>query len=282
MSGNFACALGAMLCYGGADLVYKRAAATGIRAPQFLLMQAWVFAPLMLGYALVRDELRWVPAAGWGAAAGLCVFVGFGNFALSLREGAVSVNAPIFRLSFTVTVALAVLVLGEPLGATKLAGLALALAATWLLLGGGPLAGVSRRSLAQVLTATLAFGFAYFFYKLGVRQGALPATLVVSQAAVFFPLATAWGWRDRRGFAPPRAGWRYAATAALLLACAFMLLATGLVDGEASVVVPVAQMGFVVTALAGVCWLGEPTSLRRLAGLATALGALALLAAGGA
>ena len=279
MEPAFLCALGAMLCYGAADLVYKRAAAAGINAPQFLMMQAWVFAPVMLGYALVRDELHFVPAAAWGAAAGFCVFVGFSNFALSLREGAVSVNAPIFRLSFTITAALAVLVLGEPAGAMKVAGLALALLATWLLLGGGSPAGASRRSLAQVLTATVFFGFAYFFYKLGVMHGALPATMVVSQAAVFFPLATGWGWRDRRGFAPPRAGWPYAVGAALLLAFAFMLLANGLVAGQASVVVPVAQMGFVVTAAAGMFWLGEAKSARKLAGLALAAGALICLAA---
>ena len=43
---------------------------------------------------------------------------------------------PIFRLSFTVTTALAVLVLAEPLTPWKLAGLAAAFAAVWLLLGG--------------------------------------------------------------------------------------------------------------------------------------------------
>jgi drug/metabolite transporter (DMT)-like permease len=131
----------------------------------------------------------------------------------------------------------------------------------------------------QVLIATLAFGIAYFFYKLGVMHGALPATMVVSQAAVFFPLATAWGWLEKRAFEPPREAWPYAASAALLLALAFILLATALVRGQASVLVPVAQMGFVITAAVGMALLGEASSARKIAGLMAAVGALVCLAA---
>ena len=117
-----------------------------------------------------------------------------------------------------------------------------------------------------------------FFYKLGVMQGATPATMVVSQAAVFFPVATLFGYLAERTFNPPPAAWPHAAGAALLLAFAFMLMATSLVTGQASVLVPVAQMGFVITAIAGIVVLGEPTSARRLAGLAAAIGALMCLA----
>lgn len=275
---EFGYALGAMLCYGLADLVYKRAATAGVKPHHFLMVQAWLFAPAVVIFALATGALHIVPAAGWGAAAGLCVFIGLYNFTRSLRDGAVSVNAPIFRLSFTITAALAVIVLGEPLGAFKIAGLGLALLATWLLLGGGNTSGVTRASLMQVLIATVAFGIANFCYKLGVLHGATPATLVVSQAAVFFPLATLFGYLPERKFNPPQATWPYAALAALLLAFAFMLMATSLVTGQASVLVPVAQMGFVITAVAGVVVLGEQTSVRRVAGLVAAVGALVFLA----
>ena len=274
-------ALGAMVCYGLADLVYKRAATAGIKPHHFLMVQAWIFAPMVTAYALATGALRVVPAAAWGGAAGLCVFVGLYNFTRSLRDGAVSVNAPIFRLSFTITVALAVVVLGEPLGIVKIAGLALALLATWLLLGGGDGTGqssVSRLSLIRVLAATFSFGIANFCYKLGVMHGATPATMVVSQAAAFFPLATAFGYVAERKFDPPTATWPYAACAALLLAVGFMLMATSLVTGQASVLVPVAQMGFVITAAAGILLLGERTSARRIVGLVTAVGALVCLA----
>jgi uncharacterized membrane protein len=52
-----------------------------------------------------------------------------------------------------------------------------------------------------------------------------------------------------------------------------------LARGEASVVVPIAQMGFVVTALLGFLFLREPFA-RKGAGLVAALAALAGLASG--
>jgi drug/metabolite transporter (DMT)-like permease len=153
-------ALGAMLCFGLADLVYKRGAAAGAQAHNFLMVQSWVFTPLVLAYALASGALRYSPGLWWGAVAGVFVLVGTYNFAHSLKTGSISINAPVFRLSFTVTAALAVLVLGEPLGAYKFAGLALALVAAWLLLGAPSTQDRGRResrgSLVRVLIATLA------------------------------------------------------------------------------------------------------------------------------
>jgi drug/metabolite transporter (DMT)-like permease len=49
---------------------------------------------------------------------------------------------------------------------------------------------------------------------------------------------------------------------------------------EASIAVPIAQMGFVVTALLGVAFLGEAFTWRKAAGIAVAVAALAFLAHG--
>jgi uncharacterized membrane protein len=58
-----------------------------------------------------------------------------------------------------------------------------------------------------------------------------------------------------------------------------MLLA-GLARGEASVLVPVAQLSFVVTAALGFVLLREELTLRKGLGLACAVAALVLLARG--
>src|SRR5437667_12094982 len=128
-------ALGAMLCFGLGDLVYKRGAAAGAQAHHFLMVQSWVFAPSVVLYAMWTDSLHFVAGSLWGALGGLFILVGFYNFAHSLRTGSISINAPVFRLSFVLTAALAVLLLGESLTPHKMAGIALALAAAWLLLG---------------------------------------------------------------------------------------------------------------------------------------------------
>src|ERR1700686_3891238 len=189
-------AIVAMACYGLSDFIYKQAAAAAIRADHFLMVQGWVFFPLVIFYAVATGTLIPDPAALWGSLAGAFIFIGFYYFIRSLAAGSISTNASIFRMNFIVTVFLVVVLLGEPLTPTKIAGLALALLATCLLVGAGVSAdrtptAARRHSLVQVAIATLAFGTSNFFHTVGLRHGAVPETLAVAQAALFMPLATA-------------------------------------------------------------------------------------------
>jgi uncharacterized membrane protein len=76
----------------------------------------------------------------------------------------------------------------------------------------------------------------------------------------------------------PRATWKHSVPAALVLFCAFLLLLHALAVGPASVLVPIAQMGFIVTAALGIVLLGEGVTARKLGGLTAAFAALFLLA----
>jgi drug/metabolite transporter (DMT)-like permease len=277
-------AVAAMVFYGLGDFVYKRAAAAGIRADHFLVVQSWVFTPLIILYGLTTHTLILTWAGLWGSLAGVFVFIGFYNFIRSLATGSVSTNAAIFRLNFIVTALLAIVFLGEPLTPTKIAGLALALFATWLLLGADdPRArthhAALQRSLAQVLLATLGFGAATFFHTVGLRHGASAETLIAAQAGLFMPLAMAFTYVVDGKLQPSKATWPYGSCAAVLLLIAFLFLLRSLSHGQASVLVPIAQMGFIVTATFGVVFLKEPFNLRKAIGLAAAFGALAVLAA---
>ena len=278
-------ALGAMLLFGLGDLLYKRGAVAGAQPHHFLMVQSWVFAPAVILYGLFTGTLTFVAGTLWGAVAGLFMTVGFYNFAHSLKSGSISINASVFRLSFVITAALAIVLLGEPLTANKLAGLALALAAVWLLLG-APAAGdaagrrANRSALVRVLVATAAVGIGTFIHKYGLRAGATPASLVVAQAAMVVTLSTAFVFVADRRVRPSAAALRHAPRAAIVLALAFVFMLESLARGEASVMAPIAQMGFVVTALLGFLFLREPFTARKGAGLVAALGALASLARG--
>jgi uncharacterized membrane protein len=165
----------------------------------------------------------------------------------------------------------------------KVTGLVFALLATWLLLGAGASAdrtsGDARsRSLLQVAVATLAFGAANFFHTVGLRHGAVPETLAVAQAAVFMPLATIVVYCADRKLQPPAMTLRYSATAAILLLGATIFMLRSVAGGQASVLVPIAQMGFIVAALLGIFVLRERVTLRKVIGLTLALAALAVLA----
>ncbi len=286
MSPAIALALGAMVCGGIGDLVYKQGARAGLPAHRFLMVQTWTFGPVVVLYGLASRSLVFDPAALWGCMAGVFAFTGFYNFARSLRVGMVSINAPIFRLSFVVTVFLAIVFLGEPLTPRKAAGIACALVAVWLLMAAIPSADVrperrvSVASLTRVGVATVAIGVANFIYKIGLGAGATSSSLLTAQACVVGGLAVILvKITDGQVRVPPGA-WRHAGTAGIVLSLAFIGLMEALARGQASVVVPIAQMGFVVTAVLGILLMQEPFSRRTALGLTAAAGAILFLAIG--
>lgn len=282
MNIGIAFALAAMVAYGCSDFVYKRAAASGLAADQFLMGQSWCFCPALLLYAWATGTFAFAWAALWGALAGAIIVIGFYNYSRSLQYGSVSVIAPVFRLNFIVTTILAVLWLHEKLTMPKLAGCACAMAAGWLLLGGARRHGIDtaarRRSLIQVLIATVATGVANFCYKLGLLGGATAETILVAQAVVFSSTVTAMSVMRHGRLLPPRGFLLHGLPAAIALLAAFLFLLHGLKYGQASVVVPIAQMGFVVAAVLGAAVFREAWTGRKLAGLGAAIVALGLLA----
>jgi uncharacterized membrane protein len=273
-------ALAAMLCFGAADLLIKRSAASGSHARHFVMIQAWVFCPAMTVYAWATGTLVVTWPMLWGNLAGLAAYIAFYNFGRSLQGGAVSTNAPIFRMNFTITVVLAILLLGETLNAAKIAALVCAFGAVWLLLA-EPSATRGKpdwKTLTHVLVATLAMGLTNLFYKVGLLHGASPETIMTGQALVFCPLATLVTWLTDRNLRTPASAWPYAAATAVALLFGFVLLLHGLSAGAASVLVPVAQMGFVFTALLGAMLFRETLSNRKRLGLVVAVAALGLFA----
>jgi drug/metabolite transporter (DMT)-like permease len=282
MTGGTGYAVAALVCYGLGDFIYKSAIAAGVKPHHFLMGQAWCFAPAIVLYAWTTGTLVIAPAAAWGGLAGLFIFVGFYNFLRSLASGSVSVSAPVFRLNFLITAVLAIAVLGEPVRLAMPIALVLALAAIWLLLGSerGKRPEIDRAALGAVLVATLAFGIGNFCHTMGVRHGALPETLLTAQAVVFIVLSTAFVRIVDGKVAPPAMMWKYTAAAAAVLIFAFLFMLHGVALGPASVLIPIAQMGFVVTAALGIVVLREPMTARKGAGLAAALAALAVLAIG--
>ena len=50
-------ALGAMACFGVSDIIYKRGAAAGIKAGDFLMAQAWIFCPGVTLFAWLSGNL---------------------------------------------------------------------------------------------------------------------------------------------------------------------------------------------------------------------------------
>lgn len=285
MTPDITYALLALVCYGLGDFVYKRAAAAGLASVHLLLGQAWLFCPAVILYAWLTGTLQFEAPAIWGAVAGAFLLAGFYNFSRALNGGAVSAIAPIFRLNFIVTAALAISWLHEPLTVPKLAGFLLSFVAGWLLLGTSPKGTAAdpaavRRSLVQVIVATVTAGAGAFCHKLGLVGGATPESLLAAQAVIFCSVVTVMAWIMTGNIRLPPGSLAHFGPAALVLIAAFLFMLYSLKAGQASIVVPIAQMGFVVAAVLGVVVFHERLTLRKLAGLAAAAVALVVLALG--
>jgi len=274
-------ALGALVLFGVSDFLYKRAAVDGVPTHQLMMVQSWTYGFLVWLYGIVTGTLVIDRPALLGALAGCFAFTGFYNFAKSLQHGSVSINAPIFRLSFAITATLAILFLGERLTPWKLAGLLLAPVAVWLLAGSaGP--NETRRataaSLTRVFIATLGVGIANFIYKIAMSEGATPAGMLVVQAWLVITASTVMVLRWD-GLVRPKANtMRYALTCAVLLSVGFVLLVEALRRAEASIIVPIAQLGLIVTSLLGIVLMRESLTGRKMTGIAAAVLALITLA----
>ncbi len=105
---------------------------------QVLLWSPVVWLALLPAYFLIFKEL-WpvkfdnLPGVAWALGAGLLGVSGTVVFYWLLRDAPASVVIPISALYPVVTVALAFLILHEELSPTRLAGIALAVVAIWLL-----------------------------------------------------------------------------------------------------------------------------------------------------
>lgn len=248
-----ALALVAMALTGTADFVYRRAARAGAAASSFMVVQSWFFGPTAIVFGLVTGALVWHPALALGPVAGVLLFAATRSFLQSLRQGDPGVNTTLYRLSFVVTVALAIVFLGEPLTRPKALGFALA-ASSVVLLGGAGARAVRREraapvgALALALAAMVALGLVAFLYKIAALHGATAPAFIVSQFCAFTLVALGHSlWWERR-LRLDRAVWTHAPFAGVLLSTGLIVLILALERGEASVAVPIAQMSFVVTA----------------------------------
>ena len=122
LPGFITLALCASLLIGTADYVYGRAVRNRISPGTITVSQASFVLPATWAWAQAGGVYAWTPPAFLGVAAALFTFTGFWSFMKSVELGEASVSTPIYRMSFVVTAALAVALLGEALTIPKIIG----------------------------------------------------------------------------------------------------------------------------------------------------------------
>jgi len=258
-------ALIALLCFGINDFLFKRATQQGASAHNIVMTLSLTMFPLLLLYGLVTGDLAANPAALWGTVGAGFSYIGGYSFAKALKSGAVSIAAITF--------------LAEKLTILKLGGFAIAVVAVWLLLGGASNSKteIPRDALTRVVVATVCVGVAFFCFKLGIHQGATPASVLLAQTIGLSSVATVASILIDKRFTPSSTSVRYGVVIGIIQSIGLGSLLEGLVKGEVSILFPIAQLSFLVTAIMGVLFLKEQVTARKNAGLAAAVGAVAML-----
>ena len=276
-------ALASFLFAGLNDLVFKRYALSDRSTGMLVLGIGVVWTAIQLGaFALLARPLPFdPPTLAYGVGAG-ALLVGSNLLLIeSLRHVDLSLGSTIYRLNTVAVAALSALFLQEPLGAAKLAGIALGVVAVLLLShrpgshAAGPAHGlfVGGAIAAALLRAT---------YGVVTRKAMLahvpvePLLLLVSGSWIVGGAGYALARDGRLRLTREKA--RYAALSGTLVFLIVYFLMRAVEYGQASVVIPIANMSFLLALAVSLATGLERLTARKLVAACVAVGAIVFLA----
>lgn len=276
-------ALLSLLVAGLTDIVFKRYSSEPRSRGAYVMGMGvvWTVLQMAIVWATGKSVVPDGQTLAFGLAAGLLVATA--NLALieSLTHIDVGLASTIYRLNTVAVVALAVLLLDEQLTVVKAVGVLLGLVAVVALYESHPATGRARLALSffwlAIAAALLRAGFG-IVSKAAVSRGVdLQLLLLVNG-----PVWIAAGWVYARLREPPmrmtRAKLGYSLVSGALICGIANFLMLALERGDASVVVPIANMSFLVTIVISVLTGMERMTLRKLVAIVMTVAAIVVLA----
>jgi drug/metabolite transporter (DMT)-like permease len=271
-------ALASAVVYGAADflggLSSRRASAFGVVAVSQVvgLLALLVLLP-WLGGPVGPSDLAWGAAAGIAGAAGLVIFF------RTLARGVMSVVAPVTAVTAAAVPVLVGLLGGNRIGPWAAAGIVLALAAVVLVSAEGGLSALRAArpaSLAPALAAGAAFGLFFVLLDRTSQDSGLTPLVAARLASVACVVVVALAGRQ-----PLKVGRAVLPLVALsgvgdMTANALFLLATQQ-EGQLAITGVLASLYPVSTVVLAQVLLRERLAAAQLAGLGTAVAAVALI-----
>jgi len=261
-------ALVSLLFAGVNDVVFKRYSRRERSRGMFVLGIGIVWGILQLLALVMQGQQLDVatPTLAFGIAAG--VMVTLSNLLLleSLTHLDVSLGSTIYRLNTVGVVILSFIFLGEPLNPVKLLGIGFGVIAVLYLYRDRP-AHVEIHALglffwvavsASVLRA--AFGVTF---KAGLSQGAHAPTMMLIAAVSWILGGFCYAWLRERRVRITRKKLGYSALSGVLVFVIVNSLTLALERGQASIVVPIANLSFIVALALSVSLKMERFTMRK-------------------
>lgn len=273
-------ALGSLSAAAALDIVFRRFSVQASARGTYVMLAGLVW----LGLQLVAITAAGVGLGGLGdvvavgALAG--VLIALANLLLveSLAEVDVSLASTVYRLNTVAVVALAILVIGEPLTWEKALGVGLAVVAVAVLYRPRPLqtgAASFRFYFLLAVAASLLRAVWGIVLKIASLDAVEPQLIMLMSAVGFIAVGAVYAiaWEGRIALARSTLAYSVATGGLIFLVANFLMLAVGV--GEASVVVPIANMSFVGSLVLSTALGMEPLTGRKI--IAISLAAVAIL-----
>jgi drug/metabolite transporter (DMT)-like permease len=264
------------------DVVYKRYSRKERSRGTYVFGIGVVWCVLQTAALAMGEEALIVDATSirYGLFAGLCLTLSNLLLLESLTHINISLGSTVYRLNTIGVVVMAFLFLGEALGGIKLLGVGLGIVAVGLLYRPDPTAMAQEnrgRFLPFFLMAVAASLFRAGYGVItrgGILHQADPQTMLLL-CALSWIVGGAFYARLREGrfrLTKKRVGYALVSGVLVFLVVDFLMLAVKY--GEASIVIPIANMSFVMAMLLSVLLRFEPFSLRK--GVAMVVACLAI------
>jgi len=286
MSSAIVYALLSLFFAGLLDVVYKRYSRKTRSRGTYVFGIGVVWCLLQTGTLLFTETALTVDATSirYGLFAGLCLTLSNLLLLESLTHINVSLGSTVYRLNTLGVVVMAALFLGEPLGALKLTGVGLGIVAVGLLyqpdngLGAEAQRGHFLPFFLMAVAASLFRAGYGVITRGGILDQADPQTMLLL-CALCWVVGGALYARLREGrFRLTGKKISYALVSGVLVFLVVYFLMLAVQYGEASIVIPVANMSFVMAMLISVARRYEAFSLRKGAAMLVACLAIAALA----
>ena len=266
------------------DVVYKRYSRKERSRGTYVFGIGVVWCVLQTAALAMGEEGLIVDATSirYGLFAGLCLTLSNLLLLESLTHINISLGSTVYRLNTIGVVVMAFLFLGEALGGIKLLGVGLGIVAVGLLYRPDPTAMAQEnrgRFLPFFLMAVAASLFRAGYGVItrgGIVHQADPQTMLLL-CALSWIVGGAFYARLREGrfrLTKKKVGYALVSGVLVFLVVDFLMLAVKY--GEASIVIPIANMSFVMAMLLSVVLRFEPFSLRK--GVAMVVACLAIAA----
>lgn len=271
------------MTFGGLiDTLYKVYARETRSRGMYLFGMGLVWLLLQLVELGVRGEVLVFSAVnvGYGFAAGAMVTLSNLLYIESMTHLDISLGATIYRLNTVGVVILGLIFLGEPLGGIKLLGIACAVVAVIFLYqrGEGRHARLVSLFLWVIILAALLRASFGVISKAGIMAGASPSMIMVLGAVSWVVGGLCYALcRERRMVPMGQKEVGYCVASGLVVFAIVNFLMLGLKYGEATVVIPIANLSFVVALVISVLLRYESITARKIVAVGFASAAIVLL-----